>query len=179
MCNIKSGIILKDRIYLSKTDSHSDLLEELKIEDIEKNAKTLFVRAELKPLNFDIFSGVDSWQFVVDQDILPDWFVKGHEEIRFRKAVKEWVNDHILIGKENFELCNGYFYIKDCKNVIMKNDAFVDLCLNSTVSEMYGKSTVSEMYDNSVRKIYENYKWIIYISEETKSNKHNNSKGGK
>ena len=49
MCRFKSGLILKDRVFVPNGDSHTDMLEELEIEDTERNASNLFVRAELYP----------------------------------------------------------------------------------------------------------------------------------
>jgi len=46
---MKSGIILKDRVFVPDQDHHTDMLQELGIEDTRKNAETLFVRAELVP----------------------------------------------------------------------------------------------------------------------------------
>jgi hypothetical protein len=54
MCQLKSGIILKDRIYISESDSHTDMLKELGIEDNRKNAESLFVRAVTAQLSCPI-----------------------------------------------------------------------------------------------------------------------------
>ena len=76
MCKLKSVIILKDRIFCPDNyDSHTKMLEELKIEDTQRNATNLFVRAELYPKNNDIFTNVEDWVFNVDQDEVPEWFV--------------------------------------------------------------------------------------------------------
>lgn len=45
MCRFKSGIILKDRVFIPDYDSHSDMLDELGIEDTKQNAEKLFIRA--------------------------------------------------------------------------------------------------------------------------------------
>ncbi len=67
MCKLKSGIILKDRVFIPDHDSHTDMLGELGIDDTETNAKRLFVRAELSPKDGDIFSPIDTWEFNVDR----------------------------------------------------------------------------------------------------------------
>jgi hypothetical protein len=146
MCQFKSAIILKDHVYISKvSESHTTMLEELKIEDNQRNAEKRFVRAELVPLNNDVFSDIDTWKFVVDQDIIPEWFVKEYEETRIREAVKLWAKDHIFIGVDDLRLSEGMFYLKDCKN---------SHCSNTT-SEHYGNAT-SEHYDNATSKHYSN-----------------------
>ena len=55
MCRFKSGIILKDRVFIPDYDSHTDMLEELKIADTEDNAERLLVRAELVTPVDDVF----------------------------------------------------------------------------------------------------------------------------
>ena len=157
MCQFKSALILKDKIYMSMEDSHSTLLEELGIDDTVENAKLKFVRAELIPYDDDRFSNVDTWRFVIDQDIRPDWFVKDYDEKRMRDAVKEWVGKYYLTGKDNLELCGEYYYLKDCTNVILKKDAKVELFGNSSVAWMWDNSSVAEMRDNStVNQMYDN-----------------------
>ena len=99
MCNFKSGLILKNRVVLAPDgeESHSKLLESLKIEDNEMNAMTKFVRAELKPKNDNKATDVNEWEFVVDQDIIPDWFKEDKERYKneFREAVKEYMKEYI------------------------------------------------------------------------------------
>lgn len=92
MCKFKSAIILKDRIYINEEDSHTKLLEQLNIEDTKKNAENLFVRAELIPSYNNIESDISEWKFIVDQDILPTWFVREYEEQRMKNAVVEYLN---------------------------------------------------------------------------------------
>ena len=80
MCQFKSGVILKKRVVIApgENDSHSDLLESLGIEDNFLNASKTFVRAELVPENNEWWVSPEEhpekWKFVVDQDIIPDWF---------------------------------------------------------------------------------------------------------
>lgn len=115
MCRFKSGIILKDRVFIPDYDSHTEMLEELKIEDTEDNARRLFVRAELIPPNGDVFSSVSSWKYHVDQDILPDWYVDEVDEMRMREAVTEWAKEHIHVGEKIERIDSGTHWIKDCE----------------------------------------------------------------
>ena len=170
MCKLKSGIILKDSVFVPNYDSHTDMLEELKIKDTRKNAERLFVRAEFYPKE-NIFSDVNKWIYHVDQDILPEWYVEEVDKDRFIKAVKEWHKKHVLVGVDGITLSGGdTYYIKDCKNVVVKNGSTVKAYDNSTV-EAYDNSTVKacnnstvkacnnstvEAYDNSTVKAYGN-----------------------
>lgn len=150
MCKLKSAIILKDRIFMPDYDSHSEMLEELKITDDYIHASKVFVRAELSPADGDVFSNIDSWEFSVDQDITPEWFDEKDCAERMRKAVKEWAKTHIFIGQNGLKISHGEnIFIKDCKNV--------DICGNATVENIYGDATVEYICDNAtVEHIYDN-----------------------
>ena len=141
MCKFKSAIILKDRVFVPDYDSHTDMLEELGIADTRANAERLFVRAELIPRNYDIFSDISEWRFNVDQDITPDWFVAEYEKERMIEAVKAWAKNRIFVGVDGLTLRDGKsFYIKNCENVS---------CENSTVTA-WGNSTVTAWENSTV-----------------------------
>ena len=119
MCKLKSAIILKDRIFMPDYDSHSEMLEELKITDDYFNASKVFVRAELSPVNGDVFSDIDGWEFSVDQDITPEWFDEKDCAERMRNTVKEWAKTHIFIGQNDLKISHGEnIFIKDCEDVV-------------------------------------------------------------
>lgn len=101
MCQFKSGIILKNKVVVAPVynDSHSTLLNQLGIKDNYENAVRTFVRVELAPPNDDRTVDVKEWEYIVDQDVVPDWYSKdpGKYEDEFRAAVEEYVKDHIVI----------------------------------------------------------------------------------
>jgi hypothetical protein len=135
MCKLKSAIILKDRVFIPDYDSHTQMLEELGIEDTLDNAERLFVRAELSPRDGDVFSPVDEWGFTVDQDIRPDWFVEEYEKQRMVDAVKAWAKDRIHVGVNGLCIGTGSnHYIKDCTVECIYD--------NATVECIYGNATV-------------------------------------
>ena len=151
MCRFKSAIILKDRVFVPDYDSHTDMLEELKIQDTKANAERLFVRAELIPENGDEFSDIDTWRFNVDQDILPDWYVEEYDKQRMIDAVKEWTKNRIHIGVDGLRISDGDGHrIKDCKNVDIYGNATVE-CIygNATVECIYGNATVENIYGSA------------------------------
>ena len=108
MCYFKSGIILKNKVVLAPegNESHSDLLESLRIEDNHMGASKTFVRAELIPKNDDKMTDVKEWRYKVDQDIVPDWYEKDPEryEQDFRSAVKEYMEE----WKKEFKFICGH-----------------------------------------------------------------------
>ena len=115
MCRMKSGIILKDRVFVPPYDSHTKMLEELEIEDTKANAGRLFVRAELYPKDGDIRSDVNSWVFNVDQDIVPDWFVTEYEEERMIEAVEKWKSEKVRV-----------YTPEELKEILRKHRLFLD-----------------------------------------------------
>ena len=163
MCKLKSAIILKDRIFMPDYDSHSKMLEELKITDDYINASKVFVRAELAPADGDVFSDIDSWEFSVDQDIMPEWFDEKDCAERMIKAVKEWAKTHIFVGQNELKISHGEnIIIKDCKNVDICGSAKVknicgsatvkNICDSATVENIYGNATVENIYGNATVK---------------------------
>ena len=151
MCKLKSGVLLKDSVFVPEYDSHTDMLEELGIKDTRENAERLFVRAELLPPDYDVFAPVDTWQFHVDQDILPDWFVEEVDRQRMVEAVKEWAKDHVHKGVDGLKINSGSgHFIKDCKNIVICGNATVEyICGNATVKEISGNATVKEISGNA------------------------------
>jgi hypothetical protein len=63
MCRTKSGILLKDSVYMSfEHDHHTKMLEELGIKD--DSAFPNFVRIEITPKDGDIFNhDLKNWVF--------------------------------------------------------------------------------------------------------------------
>ena len=177
MCQMKSGVILKDRVFITDYNSHTDMLAELGISDTRQNAERLFIRAELLPPDGDVFAPVEEWRFHVDQDILPDWYVEQVDKDRMISAVKEWAKDHIHVGVDDLRISKGSkHYIKDCKNVVVYGNASIsyvcgnasisyvcgnasisEVCGNASISYVCGNASISEVCDNaSISKVYGN-----------------------
>ena len=154
MCQFKSGIILKNKIVVApgKDDSHSNLLESLGIQDDYIGASKTFVRAELVPKNNEWWISPEEhpekWTFVVDQDIVPEWFCKEESEKEFRAAVCTWWKSHILVDQKLEKLESGYYRLKRCEVKKLLNDVMADL-YDSEVGEMRGSSQVGVMRESS------------------------------
>ena len=146
MCKFKSGIILKDRIYIPDINSHTEMLEKLGIEDSKENAERFFVRAELVPPNKDYFAQIDSWKYIVDQDILPDWYIAEVDELRMRNAVKEWAKYHIHVRKKELILTEGIHYVLDSE-VTARDSSEVTACGSSEVTARDSSEVTA--YDSS------------------------------
>ena len=154
MCQFKSGIILKNKIVVApgKDDSHSSLLESLGIQDDYIGVSKTFVRAELVPKNNEWWISPEEhpekWTFVVDQDILPEWFYREESEKEFRAAVCTWWKSHVLVDQKLEKLESGYYKLKRCEVRKLLNDVMADL-YDSQVGVMRGSSQVGEMWESS------------------------------
>ena len=76
MCQLKSCVVLKDRVYCTDYDSHQDMLDKLGIKDDYLGASKTFVRVELTPQDGmrSLMEPLDRWTLKVDQDITPEWW---------------------------------------------------------------------------------------------------------
>ena len=95
----QTAIILKDDILLGlDTDNHDLLLNRSSINDTFLNAYSNFVRVELLPINNKIsLSNLNDWELNVDQDILPNWFIKEYDKQRLIDKMKStYLNDEIF-----------------------------------------------------------------------------------
>jgi hypothetical protein len=112
MCQVKSAIVLKDRIYMPLDEnSHNKMLEDLKIKDNSRTPN--FVRIEYVPKDGDVFNHKpENWQLNVDQDYLPDWFVKEETEEQMKKKIHEWFNARFIIDQEVEKIESGLWYMK-------------------------------------------------------------------
>ena len=158
MCRFKSGLIFKDRVVLTPmyNESHSRMLERMKIEDSDFNARKVFVRAELLPYNDDFMSDINKWKYIVDQDVTPDWYDEDPEryEDMFRESVKEWRINNI------FEICgqpctklkeeNGNTYYHMCKP-LFKSKFGTD---NSYANSAVRKELLEHEFTLSLQKEY-------------------------
>ena len=165
MCNFKSGIIQKDRVFVPGYDDHSKMLVEIGINDNCLHDPK-FVKFELRPKNNDPFSDINTWDMFFDQDYFPDWFVSEVDEQRAREAVKVWAKDHIFIGVNDLKIDAGnseIYYLKDCLNATVRawDNATVRVWGNATVRawdnatvEAWGNATV-EASDNATVMIPE------------------------
>ena len=139
MCQFKSALVLKDRIFMPDYDSHDKMLQELGIEDNFTNASKVFVRVELSPADGDIFSDVDGWELKVDQDILPDWWNKAERLPKLKKLVKTWMQKHKIYGE--YEAADGVWLATGSATVKAYGSATVKAYDSATVTA-YGSATV-------------------------------------
>ena len=140
MCQFKSALVLKDTIFLPDYDSHDKMLQELGIKDNFTNASKVFVRVELSPTDRDIFSAVDGWKLIVDQDILPDWWNEAERLPQLKKLVKTWMRKHTIYAGEH-EVSDGVWLATGSATVKAIDGATVRV-YGSATGNAYNRATV-------------------------------------
>ena len=140
MCQFKSALVLKDTIFLPDYDSHDKMLQELGIKDNFTNASKVFVRVELSPTDRDIFSAVDGWKLIVDQDILPDWWNEAERLPQLKKLVETWMRKHTIYAGEH-EVSDGVWLATGSATVKAIDGATVRV-YGSATGNAYNRATV-------------------------------------
>ena len=151
MCQFKSALVLKDRIFLPDYDSHDKMLQELGIKDNFTNASKVFVRVELSPADGDIFSDVDGWKLIVDQDILPEWWNEAERLPQLKELVETWMQKHTIYAGER-EVSDGVWLAKGSATVTANGSATVRVYGSATVNA-YNSATVTA-YNSATVKAY-------------------------
>lgn len=178
MCQFKSGIIFKDRVVIAPggNESHSDLLESLGVEDDCFAWAKKFVRTELVPKSDEWWISPEEhpekWTFLVDQDIVPDWFDREEAEVRFRSAVCEWWKVHVLVNQNIETLSDGFYRIKGCEvgrltgnvkvGILMNSQVHtidekvsIESAIKSNIAMMRDKSSILRAYNLQIGKMFE------------------------
>ena len=140
MCQLKSCLVLKDRVFCPDYNSHQQMLEELGIEDDYLHAIKTFVRVELFPPDGirSLMEPLDRWTLNVDQDVTPEWWDERDDRQRVEEAVEEWRRKHVFTeGEHSVKAGNVFAY----------GNATVKACDSATV-EAYGNAKV-EAYDSA------------------------------
>lgn len=158
MCRFKSALIFKDKVVLAPiyNESHSTMLEKMKIDDTDFNARKVFVRAELIPYDGDFMSDISKWKYIVDQDVTPDWYEEDPEkyEEMFRKEVEDWRDKNIIMicGQPCTKLKeeNGNTYYHLCKPLFKSEFGSDNNYANSTIR----KELLEHEFTLSLQKEY-------------------------
>ena len=98
MCQLKSCLVLKDRVYCPDYDSHQEMLDKLGIKDDYLGASKTFVRVELTPPGGvqSLMDPLDRWTLKVDQDVTPEWWDEKADRQRVEEAVEAWRGEHVF-----------------------------------------------------------------------------------
>jgi len=95
MCKFASFVLTKENVYwLPKDESHENIIKEFKLVELF-GGKPQIVRVEITP-NKETIGELDTWQFKIDQDILPDWYDQDTDELRTRAALRSKIGPDII-----------------------------------------------------------------------------------
>ena len=177
MCQLKSCLVLKDRVYCPDYDSHQDMLDKLGIKDDYLGASKTFVRVELLPPDGvkSLMDPLDRWTLNVDQDVTPEWWDERDDRQRVEEAVEEWRREHVFSDGEHIVKA-GEVYACDSATVTAFGSATVEAWGSATV-EAWGRATVTardsatvEACDNATVKACDNATVTAYDNATVKAN---------
>lgn len=142
MCQLKSCLVLKDRVFCPDYNSHQQMLEELGIEDDYLHASKTFVRVELTPPDVvqSLIEPLDRWTLRVDQDIVPEWWDEKADRQRVEEAVEIWRKGHVFTEGKHI-VKTGMVYAYNDAEVHVYNDATV-AAYGSAIAKAYGNAKV-------------------------------------
>ena len=143
MCQLKSCLVLKDRVYCPDYDSHQDMLDKLGIKDDYLGASKTFVRVELTPPGDrrSMMEPLDRWTLNVDQDVTPEWWDAEADRQRVEEAVEVWRREHVFAEGEH-SISAGIVYALGSATVTAYGSATVTAFDSATV-EAYNRATVT------------------------------------
>ena len=135
MCQLKSCLVLKDRVYCPDYDSHQDMLDKMGIKDDYLGASKTFVRVELLPPDGvqSLMEPLDRWTLKVDQDVTPEWWDAEADRQRVEEAIEAWRGEHVFT-EGNHIVKAGEVYACDNATVEACDSATVIACGNATVT---------------------------------------------
>ena len=162
MCQLKSCLVLKDRVYCPDYDSHQDMLEKLGIRDDYLGASKTFVRVELTPPDDvkSLMEPLDRWTLKVDQDVTPEWWDEKADRQRVEEAVEAWRREHVFTEGEHI-VNAGEVYACGSATVKAWDNATVKAYGSATVYA-FGSATV-EAWDNAT-VVYPRKNKIVYLA---------------
>ena len=171
MCQLKSCVVLKDRVYCPDYDSHQDMLDKLGIKDDYLGASKTFVRVELTPPDGmrSLMEPLDRWTLNVDQDITPEWWYAEADRQRVEEAVEAWRREHVFAEGEHsisagivYALGNAKVEACDSAKVTAFESAKVIACDSATVTA-FDSATV-EAFDSATVTAFDSATVTAYNS---------------
>ena len=163
MCQLKSCLVLKDRVYCPDYDSHQDMLDKLGIKDDYLGASKTFVRVELTPPDGrrSMMEPLDRWTLKVDQDITPEWWDAEAYRQRVEEAVEAWRREHVFAEGEH-SISAGIVYALGNAKVKACDSATVKACGNAKVTA-FDSATVTA-FDSATVTAFDSAKVTAFDS---------------
>ena len=149
MCQLKSCLVLKDRVYCPDYDSHQDMLDKLGIKDDYLGASKTFVRVELTPPDGmrSLMEPLDRWTLKVDQDVTPEWWDAEADRQRVEEAVEAWRGEHVFTEGEH-SIGTGIVYALSSATVTAYDNVTVALFPAEPIPPAVPRSALVAAWDN-------------------------------
>ena len=165
MCQLKSCLVLNDRVYCPDYDSHQDMLDKLGIKDDYLGASKTFVRVELLPPDGvkSLMEPLDKWTLKVDQDVTPEWWDEKADRHRVEEAVEAWRGEHVFAEGEHIVKAEKVYALGSA-TVKAYGSATVEACDSATV-KAWGSATVKAR--DSAIVVYPRKNKIVYPARWT------------
>jgi hypothetical protein len=154
MCKFKSFILTSERLYWRlDTDSHETLLMHLGLSDTSSNPD--FVRLEFVPRNiWD--ADFETWEMVVDQDLIPSWFQVEAAREKVLKAMPSIYSHQVAIDTEIEIVSWEEVYLKNTRVLKASGNASIHAYGDSTIVAMCDSSQASLHDSANIRKMFDN-----------------------
>ena len=171
MCKMKSMILTQDKVFCPDYDSHSDMLVEMGIKDDKQVPH--FVKIEITPPSGDMRRPPEEWEYSVDQDWLPAWYVREVDEPRCRKSLVDWYGAHVFT-EGHHEVHSGKVWLYGNATATLYGNATATLCDNATAklfgnatAELFGSATAT-LYGSATAKLFDSATATLYGSATAK-----------
>jgi hypothetical protein len=93
-------VLTKDAVHWAgASESHEDIIRHAGLRDEALPPDIL--RVEIVPPNGDMRRPLDEWEYVVDQDVMPAWYVREVDEPRARAALPTWCAACVIAGGDH------------------------------------------------------------------------------
>lgn len=139
MCRPASMIIVKGpkAIFSANRDSHTQIREEFGL-PYNNGRNVVNVQVEILPPSDDFSATLDKWEFVVDQDTLPDWWDPKEAEAETRSALEKWAKIRLVRPGDVKSLYAGDHITAVVGGTIkyMSAGSFVDIVQGGTIDEV-------------------------------------------
>lgn len=177
MCNPASFVLTKDRVFWSMfSDSHETIIEEFGLHESSRLLEPNILRLEITPpivMNKycdkrpNFAAPLDTWNYKVDQDIMPPWYDAETAKVRATMALKEWYDARVFSNNPPKDLSNGRFWLLDRAFAFLRTNA---------VAYMYDYSQAvlhcnaeATLFDKSVASLKDHSRVILHNESQAKA----------
>ena len=156
-----SFVLTKNQVFWSRrSDSHEGIIQEFNLnQDGLRDPNIL--RVEITSDRLD--APLDSWQFRIDQDILPTWYDAKMDKRRTRKALKKWIAAKVVVDgtitvTDDQVYAYGFATVTAYGSATVKAyDSTTVIAYDSVKVEANDSATVI-VYDSATVKAYDSVK---------------------